>query len=301
MTIDKVYQFVNFVANKEQRGAFTPAQFNMLAPIAQIEFISKVLGNEQLLNGRGLPPYGFKSNRKIDTLLRPLVVGPVTITTDTFTITNISKANPGVITFSSIGDLVNGSVIYISNVAGMTQVNGNKYMLNNISGNTAQLQTEAGVNVNTSAYSTYTSGGVARNGSFSYPSGFIWPDAVQKMDFKRIVLIDSDEYPELKHSEIHPPADDYPVAIFRDPKGFIDPISIERFKLSYLKFPDDPYWAYISPSGYEAIYTASGSVDFQVHQLGHLRICQIMLQAIGINLDSDKILQYSVMKEQSGT
>jgi hypothetical protein len=75
-------------------------------------------------------------------------------------ITAISKANPGVVTISSHG-YSNGDHVIISSVGGMTEVNGKTFKVNNVTTNTFELQNVDGVNVNTSAFTTYTSGGVA--------------------------------------------------------------------------------------------------------------------------------------------
>ncbi len=79
-----------------------------------------------------------------------------TIDTD-LTITGISKANPAIVTVSSIGDLINGDLIVIQDVAGMTEVNfdgDNIYTVANIAGATFELS-----GINSSAFTTYTSGG----------------------------------------------------------------------------------------------------------------------------------------------
>lgn len=79
------------------------------------------------------------------------------------TITGITEANPAVVTVSSIGDLENGDLIIIQNVAGMTEVNfngSNIYTVANISGSTFELQ-----GVDSSAFTTYTSGGSVTFGS----------------------------------------------------------------------------------------------------------------------------------------
>lgn len=39
MTIDEVYQFVQFIANKDQRGFIKPSEFNLAAERAQLDFI----------------------------------------------------------------------------------------------------------------------------------------------------------------------------------------------------------------------------------------------------------------------
>jgi hypothetical protein len=76
------------------------------------------------------------------------------------TITGITKANPGVVTSSSHG-FSNGDTVVISGVVGMTQVNGKRFKVANVATNTFELQDIDGNNVNTSSYTTYTSGGVA--------------------------------------------------------------------------------------------------------------------------------------------
>lgn len=84
----------------------------------------------------------------------------VPVTETGVAITGITKANPGVVTANSHG-FSNGDRVYISNVAGMTQVNGNYYTVANKTANTFELTDLSGNNVNTSSYSTYTSGGTA--------------------------------------------------------------------------------------------------------------------------------------------
>jgi len=77
--------------------------------------------------------------------------------TTNLTITGISRANPAVVTVSSIGDLQNGDLIIIQDVVGMTEVNfdgTNIYTVANIAGATFELS-----GVNSSAYTIYGSGG----------------------------------------------------------------------------------------------------------------------------------------------
>jgi hypothetical protein len=80
MSIDEAYRLCNYVANKNQSGrTFLPADFNLLAKVAQMDFINKRLGNPKMLGPSGVPPFGYKSNRKIHEDLRPLVYGPIGI------------------------------------------------------------------------------------------------------------------------------------------------------------------------------------------------------------------------------
>lgn len=69
-------------------------------------------------------------------------------------ITGITKANPAEVTQTAHG-YVNGDIIFIANVGGMTQVNNGVYAVTKTSDNTYTI------GVDSSAYGAYTSGGVA--------------------------------------------------------------------------------------------------------------------------------------------
>ena len=76
------------------------------------------------------------------------------------TITGITQANPGVVTSASHG-FSNGDTVVISGVVGMTQVNGKRFKVASVATNTFALKDVDGNNVNTTSYTTYTSGGIA--------------------------------------------------------------------------------------------------------------------------------------------
>ncbi len=92
-----------------------------------------------------------------------LTTGIVTLVADVSkTITAITKASPGQVTTSTAHGFTNGQVIYISGVAGMTEVNGLTFTITSTGSNTFTI------GVNTSGYTTYTSGGTAKK--FAQPS-----------------------------------------------------------------------------------------------------------------------------------
>jgi hypothetical protein len=222
MTIDEIFRLVNYVANKSQSGnTFTPSQFNTVAKAAQLEFISKRLGNIKNIGPNGTPPFGYKSTRKVDEDIRPLVYGPITIP-------------------------------------------------------------------------------IAASGLFSYPEGYMWPDAVHKTDFTTIWDVDSDQYPFIKKSTVLPPSSDYPVVVHRGIYGFIDPYSIGNFAMSYVKLPPDPIWGYTVVND-TPVYDPTTSVNFSVnpYTTAHLEIAYIMLQMVGVNLSFMELMQFSKMKEDS--
>jgi len=76
------------------------------------------------------------------------------------TISAITKANPAVVTANS-HDYTNGDEVVISGVGGMTEVNGKRFLVAGKTTNTFQLTDKDGTNINSSAFTTYTSGGVS--------------------------------------------------------------------------------------------------------------------------------------------
>ena len=80
-------------------------------------------------------------------------------------ITGATKANPCVVTCVA-HPFVNGQQVKITGVAGMTQLNGNTYTVAGETTDTFQL-----LSTNSSAYTTYTSGGVASSVAIAYDDG----------------------------------------------------------------------------------------------------------------------------------
>ena len=72
---------------------------------------------------------------------------------ESLAITNITQANPGVVTSTAHG-LSDGDSVLITNVEGMTEVNGNVYTTANVTADTFELS-----GTDTTGYGAYTSGG----------------------------------------------------------------------------------------------------------------------------------------------
>lgn len=222
MNINDVYSVILFIINKEQRGSLPPEKFNVLAPAAQNEVISELIGNPEQFTPTGAPKYGYRYNRRLSEALRPLVTPPEVIT------------------------------------------------------------------INSQGY-------------FNYPYGFIWPDSVTKTNYAKIKQIEDDEYPDIKHSHIIPPTSDYPILIWRNPYGFVDPYGIGSFLMTYVKRPPEPFWAYDVVND-ESVYNAGNSVQFALQdEFCSIRIAMKILGYIGINLDAGQVTQFSELKQQQGT
>lgn len=76
------------------------------------------------------------------------------------TITGITQANPGVVTYTG-DDPANGDEVYIEDVVGMTELNGRFFIVANVDtgANTFELNDAFGNNVDTSGYTAYSSAG----------------------------------------------------------------------------------------------------------------------------------------------
>lgn len=220
MLIDQVYQLVLYILNKEQRGDLPPSKYNALAKAAQLEFMSRRVGNIQIVNERGVPQYGYESTWRIHEDLRPMVYGPITIP-------------------------------------------------------------------------------INSQGNFPYPYGYIWPDSIRKTNEREIKRITEDQYANIKWSPIVPPSSDYPVAIFRNPYGFIDPYSIGSFKMSYLKMPPDPVWGYTGTTS--PVFNPATSVDFLIPVFCINELVMLILPHCGVNLGAQQVTQYALLKQQQGT
>jgi hypothetical protein len=79
-------------------------------------------------------------------------------------ITGITKASPAVVTYSGSDTFANGDEVYISGVVGMTEVNNRYYLVANVNtgSNTFELQDIDNNNIDSTSYTTYSSGGIVQ-------------------------------------------------------------------------------------------------------------------------------------------
>lgn len=110
----------------------------------------------QTVNGSAIPVQSILASNGFTTFSTG-----ASYTATNYTITGITKANPGVVTLNSVTGLVNGDTMTFSSVGGMIQVNEQRYIVAGISGSTFTMYDVFGNPVDTTAYGTYTSGGIA--------------------------------------------------------------------------------------------------------------------------------------------
>jgi len=78
-------------------------------------------------------------------------------------ISGITQASPGVVATTNAHGFTEGIAVTITDVTGMTQVNGNEYFMDILTSTTFALYTDSNLSVplNTNSFDAYTSGGVA--------------------------------------------------------------------------------------------------------------------------------------------
>ena len=126
------------------------------------EFLGEVKTSSVLSR---LIPFQFKSTDTYilefgNEIMRVYRNGAQVLNATAKTITAATKASPGVLTSNSHG-FSNGDEIFIASVGGMTELNGRNYRVANSTTNTFTLTDLFGVAINTTSFTTYTSGGTA--------------------------------------------------------------------------------------------------------------------------------------------
>jgi hypothetical protein len=114
------------------------------------------------------------------------------------TITGATAADPCVITVAAHG-LSNGDTIAIWDVAGMTDLNGKRYIIRAVTTNTMTLTDENGNDIDASEYDAYTSGGkcglVSAAPEFGYAYRYTLPT-----DYIILLEVNGNDYLDLDHS-----------------------------------------------------------------------------------------------------
>lgn len=111
------------------------------------------------------------------------------------TITAVTKANPGVVTSAAHGFL-NGDWVKFSSMNGMGALQGRTAVVTNKTANTFELKDTNGVNINTTGYTTFVSGAVARIYTLSTPYG--------EQDLSGLTLYQRQDLMRITHDQFAP-------------------------------------------------------------------------------------------------
>lgn len=138
------------------------------------------------------------------------------------------------------------------------------------------------------------------SGSVPYPDGSLYIDSITENATGKIIYpAQYDESHIVQSSLIRPPVSGHGVYTIYGSVISIYPSSINSVNIQFILTPDDPIWNFTITSGVP-VYNSSGSHDFELSPLAHLRIVAKILQFFGINLGLSDVTRYALQLEQSG-
>ncbi len=136
-------------------------------------------------------------------------------------------------------------------------------------------------------------------GLMAYPADYVYYDSMTTTGGILITEATPDEIAILNQSQIKPPSLTYPKMTLYSDGIRIAPSSITSVKLTYVRQPATPVWAYTNVNN-EPVYDAGSSVDWELSELTHLRILMKMAQYFGLNLSMGELTQYAMAAEAQG-
>lgn len=138
------------------------------------------------------------------------------------------------------------------------------------------------------------------SGSGIYPTNSLYLDTVIETSSGALVRpVEYDEAMILNTSVVRPPIVGKAIYYVLGNTINVLPVSIASIKVSFVATPTPPKWNYTIVNQ-QPVYSASGSQDFQIGSLLHLRVCHRILQYFGLNLLMSEIVNAATQFEQQG-
>lgn len=280
VSIDKVYQRVLAIANKEQRGYITPQEFNIFANQAQMNIFeqyfydqnqfSRVNGNDteysDMLNILEEKINIFEVFRRSLALSSSQSFTSTADQTDfTLVASNFGGVNP-----ASITDIT----VYVNNVQ-VTPVSYN--------GTVVVLAAQAVGNIVKV---------VANNSLISIPNKAYRLGSIEYYDGSKYVEVENIRAKDLRdilNSPLLAPSSSRPVYVRKKDNINIYPSHIvSQLYCNYVKKPKTANWAYNVVLG-KALYNSSNSVDFELHDSEETSLVLSILKLAGISMQKQDV------------
>lgn len=107
------------------------------------------------------------------------------------------------------------------------------------------------------------------NGYATKPSNYMQFESAYYTDFSTgnpylcaFEELESDRFNWRLGSELDTPSLDYPALVVRDGVIQVSPKEIDFFNLTYVKYPENPVWGYVTPVVSRYVYSEANSTDF---------------------------------------
>lgn len=109
--------------------------------------------------------------------------------------------------------------------------------------------------------------------------------------------VDHAMLPARRNDPLCPPTADYPICTFYGSTIQFYPTSLTNVKITYLKTPTKPTWAY-SVTSERFVYDDTDSVDIEWKENRHPDIRAKAMEYLGINLREADLVQFAQLKKQ---
>ena len=131
------------------------------------------------------------------------------------------------------------------------------------------------------------------DGFSGYPSDYIQTDAMWSIyGYQRIRYADQHKFSSIYNSVIDPIRTN-PIYVLEDTGFRFFPTTTANAKLHYVKDPPNIVWGYTLDSNGTPVYDSAGSVQPVWDDIAIFEIIARALQMVGINLQSNAIVQYA--------
>lgn len=137
------------------------------------------------------------------------------------------------------------------------------------------------------------------SGIAAYPAGWLYYNTIQTAAGKQVKEVTEDQILELNNSAIMPPNTMFPKFVMHSDGIYVYPASITSIKISYVRKPATPIWAF-TISNNEEVYDAGNSQDFELAETTHLEIVTIILQLMGLSINLLQVTQFAAAMEAQG-
>ncbi len=143
-------------------------------------------------------------------------------------------------------------------------------------------------------------------GLLPYPADYVYYDTLTTVGGILITQAAPDEVAILNQSQIKPPTAQYPRLTEYSDGIRITPATIVSVNMTYVRQPATPLWNYTIVNN-EPVYAATGgvigdgnSVDWELSELVHIRICMKMAAYFGVNLSLADVAAFAMAQETQG-
>lgn len=143
-----------------------------------------------------------------------------------------------------------------------------------------------------------TSSSAISGGYVSMPSDSLYVLSVSLADGTNVKMVSEDQLTNYRTSKIVAPTTSSPIGYIKDDRVYVLPSSgiSSNVEIRYIKKPTSPTWNYTVSSN-RAVYSSSGSQDFEVGEVAHNDIVIKIAEYFGVNTRDAGVTQYSMTKQ----